>query len=79
MLHCNLQPKPGKLTNISAKRDLNSVESSEDQITDKSNAALDVSESLFSDSSTVQDKKGLPAPNKVMASIFSMKTSVMFQ
>ncbi|NWR61882.1 GTSE1 protein, partial [Bucorvus abyssinicus] len=58
------KPKPGKLTNISAKGDLNSVASSEDQITDKSSAASDVSELLFSGSSSVKDKKALPARSK---------------
>ncbi|XP_052537094.1 G2 and S phase-expressed protein 1 isoform X1 [Tympanuchus pallidicinctus] len=56
--------KPGKQTNISTKRDLTSVGSSEDLISDKSSAASDVFESSLSGSSSVQDKKVLPAPNK---------------
>ncbi|KAM6211002.1 G2 and S phase-expressed protein 1 [Sarcoramphus papa] len=58
------KPKPGKHTSISAKRDLNSMGSSEDLISDKSSAASDVFESSFSGSSSVQDKKALPAPSK---------------
>lgn len=56
--------KPGRQTNISTKRDSTSVESSEELISDKSSAASDVFESSFSGSSSVQDKKVLPAPNK---------------
>lgn len=53
--------------------------SSEDLISDKSSAASDVFESSFSGSSSVQDKKALPVPSKVMASILNMKiTFVMF-
>ncbi|KFW67354.1 G2 and S phase-expressed protein 1, partial [Pygoscelis adeliae] len=58
------KPKPGKCTSISTKRDLNSMGSSEDLISDKSSAASDVFESSFSGSSSVQDKKALPAPSK---------------
>ncbi|KAM9633874.1 G2 and S phase-expressed protein 1 isoform 3-T8 [Morphnus guianensis] len=58
------KPKPGKHTSISTKRDLNSMGSSEDLISDKSSAASDVFESSFSDSSSVQDKKAFPAPSK---------------
>ncbi|NXK02757.1 GTSE1 protein, partial [Herpetotheres cachinnans] len=58
------KPKPGKNTSISTKRDLNSMGSSEDLISDKSNAASDVFESSFSGSSSVQGKKALPAPSK---------------
>ncbi|NXT54833.1 GTSE1 protein, partial [Pluvianellus socialis] len=56
--------KPGKHTSISTKRDLNSMGSSEDLISDKSSAASDVFESSFSGSSSAQDKKTLPAPSK---------------
>ncbi|KFQ68191.1 G2 and S phase-expressed protein 1, partial [Phaethon lepturus] len=56
--------KPGKPTSISTKRDLNSLGSSEDLISDKSSAASDVFESSFSGSSSAQDKKALPAPSK---------------
>ncbi|NXU32373.1 GTSE1 protein, partial [Thalassarche chlororhynchos] len=58
------KPKPGKHTSISTKRDLNSMGSSEDLISDKSSAASDVFESSFSGSSSAQDKKALPAPSK---------------
>ncbi|KFM14038.1 G2 and S phase-expressed protein 1, partial [Aptenodytes forsteri] len=58
------KPKPGKCTSISTKRDLNSMGSSEDLISDKSSAASDVFESSFSGISSVQDKKALPAPSK---------------
>ncbi|KFP56135.1 G2 and S phase-expressed protein 1, partial [Cathartes aura] len=58
------KPKSGKHTSISAKRDLNSMGSSEDLISDKSSAASDVFESSFSGSSSVQDKTALPAPSK---------------
>lgn len=47
--------------------------SSEDPISDKSSAASDVFESSFSSSSSVQDKKVLPAPSKVMARVLNMK------
>jgi len=51
----------------------------EDLISDKSSAASDVFESSSSGSSSVQDKKALPAPSKVMASILNIKTIfVMF-
>ncbi|XP_021240320.1 G2 and S phase-expressed protein 1 isoform X2 [Numida meleagris] len=56
--------KPGKYISISTKRDTASVGSSEDLISDKSSAASDVFESSFSGSSSAQDKKVLPAPNK---------------
>ncbi|NXL97460.1 GTSE1 protein, partial [Tyrannus savana] len=56
--------KSGKNTSISTKRDLNSKGSSEDLISDKSSIASDVFESSFSGSSSVQDTKALPAPNK---------------
>ncbi|XP_065599637.1 G2 and S phase-expressed protein 1 [Cyrtonyx montezumae] len=56
--------KPGKHTSISTKRDTTSVGSSEDLILDKSDAASDVFESSLTGSSSVQDKKVLPAPNK---------------
>uniref|UniRef100_G1N6G3 G2 and S phase-expressed protein 1 N-terminal domain-containing protein n=1 Tax=Meleagris gallopavo TaxID=9103 RepID=G1N6G3_MELGA len=62
--------KPGKQTSISTKGDLTSVGSSEDLISDKSSAASDVFESSLSGSSSVQDKKVLPAPNKVMMTWF---------
>ncbi|NXF49400.1 GTSE1 protein, partial [Oceanites oceanicus] len=58
------KPKPGKHTSISTKRDLNSMGSSEDLISDKSSAASDVFESSFSGSSSAQDRKALPAPTK---------------
>ncbi|XP_027671240.2 G2 and S phase-expressed protein 1 isoform X1 [Falco cherrug] len=58
------KPKPGKHSSISTKRDLNSMGSSEDLISDKSSAASDVFESSFSGSSSVQGKKALPAPSK---------------
>ncbi|XP_072198253.1 G2 and S phase-expressed protein 1 isoform X2 [Excalfactoria chinensis] len=56
--------KPGKRASISTKIDSTSVGSSEDLISDKSSAASDVFESSLSGSSSVQDKKVLPAPNK---------------
>ncbi|XP_068786955.1 G2 and S phase-expressed protein 1 [Struthio camelus] len=59
------KPKPGKHSSISTKRDLNSMGSSEDFISDKSSAASDVFESSFSGSSSVQDKRALPAPSKL--------------
>ncbi|KAM9247761.1 G2 and S phase-expressed protein 1 [Leptosomus discolor] len=58
------KPKLGKHTGISTKRDLNSMGSSEDLISDKSSAASDVFESSFNGSSSMQDKKALPAPTK---------------
>ncbi|KFZ50465.1 G2 and S phase-expressed protein 1, partial [Podiceps cristatus] len=58
------KPKLGKHTSISTKRDLNSMGSSEELISDKSSAASDVFESSFSGSSSTQDKKALPAPSK---------------
>ncbi|NXS56676.1 GTSE1 protein, partial [Brachypteracias leptosomus] len=58
------KPKPGEHTSISTKRDLNSIGSSEELISDKSSAASDVFESFFSGSSSAQDKKALPAPSK---------------
>ncbi|NXI93462.1 GTSE1 protein, partial [Psophia crepitans] len=58
------KPQPGKHTSISTKRDLNGMGSSEDLTSDKSSAASDVFESLFSGSSSAQDKKALPAPSK---------------
>ncbi|PKU36331.1 hypothetical protein llap_13365 [Limosa lapponica baueri] len=58
------KPKPGKHTSISTKRDLSSMGTSEDLISAKSSAASDVFESLFSGSSSSQDKKVLPPPNK---------------
>ncbi|XP_035171351.1 G2 and S phase-expressed protein 1 [Oxyura jamaicensis] len=57
------KPKQGKHS-ISAKRDVTSMGSSEDLISDKSSAASDVFESSFSGSSSMQDKKVLPAPSK---------------
>ncbi|KFP78593.1 PREDICTED: G2 and S phase-expressed protein 1, partial [Apaloderma vittatum] len=59
------KPKPGKHTSISTKKDLNSIGSSEELISDKSSAASDVFDSSFSGSSSVQDKKALPAPSKI--------------
>ncbi|NXR28208.1 GTSE1 protein, partial [Cinclus mexicanus] len=56
--------KQGKTTSISARRDLNSMGSSEDVISDKSGIALDAIESSFSSSCSVQDTKVLPAPSK---------------
>ncbi|KFV08382.1 G2 and S phase-expressed protein 1, partial [Tauraco erythrolophus] len=58
------KPKPGKHTSVSTKRDSNSMGSSEDVISDKSSAASDVFESLFSGGFSVQDKKALPVPSK---------------
>ncbi|KAM9581135.1 G2 and S phase-expressed protein 1 [Guaruba guarouba] len=58
------EPKLGKHPNISTKRDLNSMGSSEDLISDKSSAYSEVFESSFSGSSSAQDKKALPAPSK---------------
>ncbi|XP_042649145.1 G2 and S phase-expressed protein 1 isoform X2 [Tyto alba] len=59
-----VKPKPGTHTSISTKRDLNTVGSSEDLTSDKSSTASDVFESSLSGSSSVQDKKPLPAPSK---------------
>ncbi|NXU58917.1 GTSE1 protein, partial [Turnix velox] len=56
--------KPGKHTSISTKRDLISVASSEDLISDRSSIASDIFESPLSGSSSVQGKKALPAPIK---------------
>ncbi|NXE93646.1 GTSE1 protein, partial [Menura novaehollandiae] len=53
-----------KKPNISTKRDLSSMGSSEDVISNKSSIASDVFESSFSGSSSVQDTKVLPAPSK---------------
>ncbi|NXA30763.1 GTSE1 protein, partial [Eudromia elegans] len=58
------KPKSGKHSSISTKRDLNSMGSYEDLISDKSSTASDVFESSFSGTSSVQDKKALPAPSK---------------
>ncbi|NXG46447.1 GTSE1 protein, partial [Psilopogon haemacephalus] len=58
--------KPGKHSSISIKRDLNSMGSSEDLISDKSSAASDVFESSFSGSFLLQDKKVHNASSKVM-------------
>uniref|UniRef100_A0A8B9I8D1 G2 and S-phase expressed 1 n=1 Tax=Anser brachyrhynchus TaxID=132585 RepID=A0A8B9I8D1_9AVES len=57
------KPKQGKHS-ISARRDVTGMGSSEDLISDKSSAASDVFESSLSGSSSVQDKKVLPAPSK---------------
>lgn len=74
-----MQLKRGKNTSISTKRDLNSMGSSEDVISDKSSIALDAFESSFSGSSSVQDTKVLPARSKVMANHLNMKiSSVVF-
>uniref|UniRef100_A0A8C0II12 G2 and S-phase expressed 1 n=1 Tax=Bubo bubo TaxID=30461 RepID=A0A8C0II12_BUBBB len=59
------KPKPGKHTSISTRRDLNSMGSSEDLTSDKSSTTSDVFESSLSGSSSVQDKKALPAPSKL--------------
>ncbi|NWX83966.1 GTSE1 protein, partial [Nothoprocta ornata] len=58
------KPKSGKHSSISTKRDLNSMGSYEDLVSDKSSTASDVFESSFSVSSSKQDKKALPAPSK---------------
>ncbi|NWH59987.1 GTSE1 protein, partial [Geococcyx californianus] len=58
------KPKQEKHTSISIKRDLNSMGSSEDLISDKSSGASDVFESSYSGSSSSQDKKPLPPPTK---------------
>ncbi|KGL73393.1 G2 and S phase-expressed protein 1, partial [Tinamus guttatus] len=58
------KPKSGKHSSISPKRDLNSMGSYEDLVSDKSSTASDVFESSFSGSSSIQDKKALPAPSK---------------
>ncbi|NXT39643.1 GTSE1 protein, partial [Pelecanoides urinatrix] len=59
------KPKPGEYTSISTKRVSNSMGSSEGLISDKSSAASDVFESLFSGSSSMQDNKVLAAPSKL--------------
>ncbi|NXP71717.1 GTSE1 protein, partial [Ramphastos sulfuratus] len=56
--------KPGEHSSISTKRDLNSMGSSENLISDKSSAASDVFESSFSDSFLLQDKKAHNASSK---------------
>ncbi|XP_074757703.1 G2 and S phase-expressed protein 1 [Athene noctua] len=58
------KPKAGKHFSISTKRDLNTMGSSEDLTSDKSSMTSDVFESSLSGSSSVQDKKALPAPSK---------------
>ncbi|XP_051482744.1 G2 and S phase-expressed protein 1 [Apus apus] len=58
------KPQPEKHASISTKRNVKSVGSCEDLIADKSSASSDVFESSFSGSSSVQNKKALPAPNK---------------
>ncbi|NXG62731.1 GTSE1 protein, partial [Hemiprocne comata] len=58
------KPQPEKHASISRTRNVKSVGSCEDLIADKSSASSDVFESSFSGSSSVQDKKALPAPNK---------------
>ncbi|XP_064905056.1 G2 and S phase-expressed protein 1 isoform X3 [Columba livia] len=58
------KPGSGKHASISTQRDSNSMGSSEDPVSDKSSAASDVFESSFGSSSSVQDKKALPAPSK---------------
>ncbi|NXX47239.1 GTSE1 protein, partial [Tricholaema leucomelas] len=55
--------KPGKQSSISTKRELNSMGSSEDLISDKSSAASDVFESSFSGSFLLQDKKASSKPS----------------
>ncbi|XP_063998531.1 G2 and S phase-expressed protein 1 isoform X2 [Pogoniulus pusillus] len=55
---------PGKHSSVSTKRDLNSMGSSEDLISDKSSAASDVFESSFSGSFLLQDKKAHNASTK---------------
>ncbi|XP_035747587.1 G2 and S phase-expressed protein 1 isoform X2 [Egretta garzetta] len=66
------KPKPGKHTSIST-RDLNSMGSSEELISDRSSAASDVFESSFSGSSSAQDKKALPALSKPGLKITHLK------
>ncbi|NXU08738.1 GTSE1 protein, partial [Pardalotus punctatus] len=56
--------KRGKNTSISTKRDLNSMGSSEDVISDKSSITSDVFESSVSGKEGVQNTKVLPAPSK---------------
>ncbi|NWV29762.1 GTSE1 protein, partial [Origma solitaria] len=56
--------KRGKNTSISTKRDLNSMGSSDDVISDKSSITPDVFESSFSGKEGVQNTKVLPAPSK---------------
>ncbi|NXP11513.1 GTSE1 protein, partial [Thinocorus orbignyianus] len=56
--------KPGKPTSISTKRDLSSMGTSEDLLSDKSSVASDVSESSFNGSSSARDQKTLPAVSK---------------
>ncbi|NWI15462.1 GTSE1 protein, partial [Crypturellus soui] len=58
------KPKSGKHCSISPRRDLNSMGSYEDLVSEKSSTASDVFESSFSGSSSMQDKKALPAPKK---------------
>lgn len=72
-----MQLKQGKNTSISTKRDLNSMGSSEDVISDKSRIALDAVGSSFGSSSSVQDSKVLPAPSKVIASLLNI-ISILF-
>ncbi|NXA51368.1 GTSE1 protein, partial [Nothocercus julius] len=64
------KPKSGKHSSISTKRDLNSMGSYEDLVFDKSSTASDVFESSFSGSSSIQDKKALPAPSKWQIATF---------
>ncbi|NXN94157.1 GTSE1 protein, partial [Rhinopomastus cyanomelas] len=59
------KPNPGKHSSMSTKRDLSSFGSSEELTSDKSSAASDVFESSFSGNSLAQDKKALPAPQKL--------------
>ncbi|NXR12766.1 GTSE1 protein, partial [Semnornis frantzii] len=56
--------KPGEHSTISTKRDLTSMGSSEDLISDKSSAASDVFESSFGGSFLLQDKKAHNASSK---------------
>ncbi|KFW08446.1 G2 and S phase-expressed protein 1, partial [Eurypyga helias] len=58
------KPKPGKHTSISTRRDLNSIGSCEDLISDKYASASDVFESSFGGSSSAQNKTALPALSK---------------
>ncbi|NWV00551.1 GTSE1 protein, partial [Upupa epops] len=58
------KPKPGRCSSVSTKRDQNGVALSEEIVADNSSAASDVLESSFSGSSSAQDKKALPVPNK---------------
>ncbi|NXX88146.1 GTSE1 protein, partial [Centropus bengalensis] len=57
------KPKQGKYTDIST-RHLNSMGSAEDIISDKSCTAADVLESSCSGSTSSEDKKAFPVPNK---------------